>query len=174
MEKQFVYGESIYSLAKDEGIEDKVLDELKGLSALFRENPDYVKILDSPRIDKKELMEILDTDFVSSVDRYTLNFVKVLSERHIVHTLDKCTEEYERLYNMDKNILVVIVTTAKPLNDDMTEKLAKKLEDKTGKRIILEKKTDKDIIGGIIIETDNVRIDKSLKNSLDEIKKILM
>lgn len=167
------YGMSLHSLAKDEGLEDKILSELRLVSKLFEEHPDYVKILDAPQIEHSELMTILNDDFFGKVNRYTLNFLKLLSEKHMVHHLSDCLKEYERIYNSENNISIVDVTTAKPLNDKLLERLTERLEKKTGGKIVLKKHVDKSCIGGIVIETDESRIDASIKTELEKIKKAL-
>ena len=168
------YGESFHSLAKEQGIAKEILSELRYVSALFREHPDYVNILDSPQIARSELMEILNEDFFGKVNRYTLNFLKLLCEKHMVHCIDECFKEYEKQYNKYNNIRIVSVTTAKPVSEELVEKLAKRLEEKTGGKIVLKRKIYESCIGGIIIETDGMKIDSSVKTELENIKQSLV
>lgn len=168
------YGESLHSLAKEENISEEILSELKYISELFKEHPEYVKILDSPQIERDELMEILNQDFFGKVNKYTLNFMKILCEKHMVHHMDECLKEYERIYNEDNNIKVVNVTTAKPVRSSILEKLISKLEEKTGGNIVLKERVDESCIGGIIIEMDGKRIDSSVKSELSNLKKSLI
>ncbi len=168
------YGESLHSLAREEGKAKEILAELKYISELFKEHPDYVKILDSPQIDRDELMEILNQDFFGKVNKYTLNFMKILCEKRMVHHIDECLREYERLYNENNNIKVVNITTAKPVSSSILEKLIFKLEEKTGGSIVLKKRVDESCIGGIIIEMDGKRIDSSVKSELSNLKKSLI
>lgn len=168
------YGESLHSLAKEEGMAEEILSELKYISSLFKEHPDYVKILDSPQINRDELMEILNQDFFGKVNKYTLNFLKILCEKHMVHHIDDCFKEYERLYNEDNNIKVVNITTAKPVSETIVEKLVTKLEEKTGGRIVLKRRVDERCIGGIIIEMDGMQIDSSVKSELSNLKRTLI
>lgn len=168
-----VYGESFYTLAEEEGISEDVLGELRSIVALFKKNPYYVKILDSPHIAREELMEVLHEDFFGKIHRYTLNFLKILCEKHMVHHIEDCLAEYEKHYNEQNNIKVVKVTTAKPLGEAILEKLIKKLEEKTGGKVVVEKYVDAGCIGGIIIEMDGKQIDSSLKTELSDMKQAL-
>lgn len=168
------YGASLRSLADSEEIEEQILSELNGVRALFRAHPDYVKILDSPQIARSELMKILNEDFFGKMHRYTLNFLKLLCEKRMVHCLDECLDEYERLYNKENNIQVVDITTAKPLTDGIVSRLVSKLEEKTGGRIVVKEHVDASCIGGIIIETDTSYIDASIKSGLDNMKQALV
>lgn len=165
-----IYGSSLHTLAKEEELSEKILSELREISTLFKEHPDYVKILDSPQIARDELMKILDEDFFGKVSRYMLNFLKLLSEKRMVHCINECFTEYEKLYNEDNNIKVVNVTTAKHVSEELIEKIKRKLEEKTGGKIVIKRKVDESCIGGIIIETDGISIDSSIKKELDKMK----
>lgn len=168
-----IYGKSLYSLAYDEGKTELIYNDLKSVLSLFKENPDYVKILDSPQIGKSKLLEIINEDFKGAVNEYMLNFLKVLCENRIVRCFDECFAVYEKQYNSDNNIKIVSVTTAKELTPLLEEKLTEKLKAKMGGSIVLEKHVDETQIGGIIIETDGMRIDSSLKSELNNLKMAL-
>lgn len=168
------YGKSLFELAMENNIENIILDDLKGITDLFNKNHDYVKILDSPQIERNELMKILNEDFMGEIHRYTLNFLKILCEKHMVHDFSKCAEEYEKLYNKAKNISIVNITTARELSDGIANKLEEKLKSRLGGKIVLKKRVDKSCIGGIIIEFDGKRIDSSLKTELANIRQSLV
>lgn len=169
-----LYGESFLELAHEEGIADIILSDLSDIAALFKKHPEYVKILDSPRIDKDELMKILNDDFFGKINHYTLNFLKLLCEKHIVHHLAECLEAYEDLYNKYNNIKTVNITTARPLGEDIVKRLVEKLEARTGGKIAVKKRIDESCIGGIIIEMDGKRIDASVKSELLNIRQALI
>lgn len=78
----------------------------------------------------------------------------------------------KKLYNEDNSIKIVNVTTAKPIGKHLEEKLLQKLEKKTGGKVFLKMHVDKKCIGGIIIETDGIRIDSSIKSGLEDLKKL--
>lgn len=169
-----IYGKSLYDLAKEENMSDRIFSELKYIAGLFAENPDYAKLLDSPNFSRNDLNTIIDDDLSDSVSIYMLNFIKLLSENHLVSHIDVCLKEFEQQYNKDNNIKIVRVITAKPLNSVSEDRLKEKLSRKTGSRIILHKTVDEKCIGGIIIEMDGIRIDSSIRSGLLEMKNTLI
>lgn len=46
------YGGALYDLAREESLEEQILGELHAVSDLFRQNPDYTKLLMEPSIEK--------------------------------------------------------------------------------------------------------------------------
>ena len=49
-----VYGQALYSLAKEEGISGVVLEELKVLKESFSEEPEFLRLLAAPNLTKDE------------------------------------------------------------------------------------------------------------------------
>lgn len=170
MLKSKIFGRSLYALAEEENVEDEIFADLKSVTLAFNEHPDYIKILDSPQIGRSDLMTVLNEDFFGRIHKYTLNFIKLLCERHMVYCIGECFREYERLYNEKHNIKIVTVTTARPLTDTLANKLSQKLEARLGGTVVLDKHVDEACMGGLIVEADGKRIDSSIKSELSMIR----
>ena len=95
-----LYGSSMYDLAAEEQLTDTVLEQMQTIRQLFRENPDYVKLLSEPSIPKEERTKLLDTAFGTEAERYLVNFLKLLCERGILGEYSGCCEEFTRRYNV--------------------------------------------------------------------------
>ena len=91
-----LYGGSMYDLAAEEQLTDTVLEQMQTIRQLFRENPDYVKLLSEPSIPKEERTKLLDTAFGTEAERYLVNFLKLLCERGILGEYSGCCEEFTR------------------------------------------------------------------------------
>ena len=52
--------QSLYDLAAEEGLEARILGELDEAVALFKANPDYLHLLSTPSIPKRERCGLLD------------------------------------------------------------------------------------------------------------------
>lgn len=168
------YSAALYSLAKDEGSEKKLLSELKSILDIFVKNPKYVKILDSPCIDRGELMGILNEDFFGRISRIALNFIKILCLEHMICHMDEFVREYEKLYFKDNDIKEVTVTTARPLEEKTEKALIEKLSEKFKCGIILKKVINSECIGGIILQSEDLTIDASIKSGLEKIRSALI
>ncbi len=164
-----VYATALFSLARDENKLDTIMTELDTLSTVIKENKEYLTILDSPTISLSERLNLIDEAF-SGACEYVLNFIKVLCEKKCVHLFPDCVKQFEKLYNKEKNIEKVTVITATELSDALKEKLIKKLEAEYSKTVLPEYKVDRDILGGIIIRTENSQTDASVRARLDSIR----
>lgn len=168
-----VYGESMYELALSEGLSGEILEEMKVIRTLFQENPDYIHLLSEPSIPGKERTDLIETAFGNQAERYLVNFLKLLCERNLLREFGGCCEEYLRRYNRDNGIAEAIVTSAVPLTDVQAEALKQKLENLSGKKISLTRKTDPSLLGGVRVELEGKELDGTVKGRLNGLSRKL-
>ncbi len=94
-----------------EQLTDTVLEQMQTIRQLFRENPDYVKLLSEPSIPEGR-EDSSDEAFGTEAERYLVNFLKLLCERGILGEYSGCCAHSTRRYNMDHNIATAVVTSA--------------------------------------------------------------
>ena len=168
-----VYGTSLYSLAKDEGLCEIFIDELSALSDILSENSEYTDILDCGAVSSTEKFHLVDEAFSGKIHVYILNFIKILSQKRLMHEFKTCKKEFEKQYNHDNGIEEITVTTALPLDSGRREKLLKKLSDEYGKKFVPHFEVHPEILGGMVISFENSELDASIKAKLNELKKAI-
>ena len=168
-----LYGSSMYDLAAEEQLTDTVLEQMQTIRQLFRENPDYVKLLSEPSIPKEERTKLLDTAFGTEAERYLVNFLKILCERKILREFAGCCEEFIRRYNSAHGIAEAVVTSAVKLSETQMEALKAKLEKLSGKKVYLVQKTDASVLGGLRVELEGVQLDGTVQSRISGISKKL-
>ena len=168
-----VYGQSLYELAKDEGLSREIGEQLTVLQKSFGEEPDFVRLLSNPSLSKPERCRILDTSFRGSVHPYVLNFMKILTERGYIRHFSDCCDAFSDLYNRDNGILKVTAVTAVAFTPAQEEKLTGKLSQITGKTIALHNRIDPAVLGGVRLDYDGQRLDDTVSRRLDAIRELL-
>ena len=168
-----VYGQSLYALAKDEGVEEKLLGELGLLDAAFGENPEFLKLLTSHNIPLQERLDILEESFREKAHIYVLNFLKLLTEKGHIRQFSACYKAYRSQYNEDRGILEVRALSAVELREDQKTRLAEKLAAITGKKISLDCRVDPAVLGGVLLRYDGCQIDGTVQGRLDSLSKTL-
>ena len=168
-----VYGQGLYALAKEEALEEAILQELDLLKTAFAEEPDFIKLLSSANVPKAERLTVIDSSFRGKVQPYVLNFLKLLTEKgYIAHFAD-CCETYRDLYNEDRGILQVQAVSAIALTENQKQQLTDKLSAITGKTIDLVCKVDKSVLGGIRLNYSGMQVDGTVQSRLQAIEKRL-
>ena len=168
-----VYGQSLYALAKDEGLETQVLEELTLLDTAFGETPSFLKLLTSHNIPLQERIGILGESFRGNVHIYVLNFLKLLTEKDRIRQFPACCKAYREQYNADRGILEVRVLSAVALREEQKARLADKLAAITGKQISLQCRVDPSVLGGVLLRYDGCQIDGTVQGRLAVMQKQL-
>ena len=168
-----VYGQGLYALAKEESLEEAILQELAALQTAFAEQPDFLKLLASSNVPKQERLDIIDNSFREKVYPYVLNFLKLLTEKGYITHFAACCETYREQYNEDKGILRVRAVSALPLTDSQKTQLTDKLASITGKKIDLICKVDNTVLGGIRLSYGGIQVDGTVQSRLQAMEKAL-
>lgn len=168
-----VYGEALYDLARNEGLDQKILLQLKVLDESFRTEPDFLRLLASPNLSKPERCGVLDSSFQGKLHPYVLNFLKILTEKGYAKYFHECVSAYRARYNEDHDILPVTAVTAVALTNEQGRRLTEKLAGITGKTIDLQCRIDTNVMGGIRLDYSGKRLDDTVSHRLDALRNLL-
>ena len=161
-----MYGGSLYDLAAEEGLEARILGELDEAVALFKANPDYLHLLSTPSIPKRERCGLLDEALRDQVHLYVLNFLKILCEKGTLRELSGCARAYRVRYNQAHGILEATATTAVAMTEQQAKSLHEKLEKVTGRHIDLNTKVEPAVLGGIRLDIEGTELDGTVRSRL--------
>lgn len=168
-----LYGGSLYDLAAEEQLSGIIMEQMMEIRQLFRENPDYVKLLGEPSIPQGERIELIEKAFGAQAERYLVNFIKVLCERNLLGDFSGCCEEFTRRFNADNGISEATVISAVALSEAQMAALKEKLEKISGKKISLVQKIDKSVMAGLLVEIEGKQLDGTLQSRITGISKKL-
>ena len=163
------YGDGLYALTEEENISREVLEQLLALKSLFREQPDFVRLLGNMSLSKEERVKIIDNVLRGQIHPYLLNFLKILCERCALNEYEGCLAAFKSLYNQAHGIVEATVTTAVPLDDEQRARMTEKLSNMTDKQVVLVEKIDATLMGGVLLEMNGQRYDNTLKHRLKSI-----
>lgn len=168
-----VYGGSLYDLASEEKLTDAILEQMQEIKQIFRDNPDYLRLLSEPAVKKEERTDLIEKAFGADVERYLVNFLKLLCEKNLLREYEGCTEEFTKRYNADHGIAEAVVTSAVELTEEKKKALKDKLEKVSGKTVSLVTKVNPAVVAGLKVEIEGVEIDGTISGRLNEISKRL-
>ena len=167
------YAQALFMLAAEKGMADAFDKDLDVLTDALKENPRYTELLSSPGIALEERLGVIEATFGGSVSRDVVSFLKILCERKHTDEILECVGEYKAMLDESKKISTARVTSAALLDEKQKAALVKKLEMKTGHKVVIEYTRDESIIGGLTIELDGQIMDASLKRHLKDIKDVI-
>ncbi len=166
------YGKALFMITEEESLSDKMLTDVRTAESIFKDNPDYIKLLSSPAIPKSERIELVDKAF-SCLDINLCNLIKILVEKHAIHLFGKVAREYYGLYDESRGILRVEAITAVALTNEQHERMTEKLSKSLNKTVVLTNTVNRSILGGVTLRYSGVQIDGSVKTRLDKFEEAL-
>ncbi len=165
-----VYSRSLFEVAQEHDVLDRVHDELGEFADALDDNRDLQVFFFSPyfsAIEKKEGIE----QAVDDADERFLHFLELLAERHRLPAIFRIRREYDRMWAEENKLLAVSVTTAVKLDEQVVNDIGRRIEEQTGRRIELSSTIDPGIVGGLVLQVGNMIMDASLKARLERLRK---
>ncbi|MBP0973816.1 MAG: F0F1 ATP synthase subunit delta [Oscillospiraceae bacterium] len=164
-----VYAEALFSLAREERKEQQVYEELNQAADLMLQNPGFSTLLDVPTLRTEERIEVL-RKVIGDNPGITENFLCLLVEKHRFGRLSEIREAFNKQYHEAFGIAEVFVTSAVPLDEAQRSALKTKLQKKLGKTIQLRERVDSTLIGGMVVQYGDTRMDHSIKTRMKQFK----
>lgn len=165
------YAAGLFALARESDAEEQILAECRALAPLF--DREYARLLINPDLPKERRIALVGEALDGRVHPYLSNFAKLMTERGLATEIAACFTEYERLWCDANGVVRVRCESAVPLTDGQRDRLTERLEQRTGRRVLMEYAVNPALIGGMRLFYDNRRIDDTLKNRLARIAKRL-
>jgi ATP synthase F1 delta subunit len=165
-----VYSRSLFEVAQEHDVLDRVHDELDEFTDALDENRDLQVFFFSPYFSAEEKKEGIEKA-VSDADERFLHFLELLAERHRLPAIFRIRREYDRMWAEENKLLPVSVTSAVKLDEQIVSDIGKRIGEQTGRRIELSSTVDPDIVGGLVLRVGNMIMDASLKARLERLRK---
>lgn len=168
-----VYANALFSLAKEQG--DAVLQEtrsdLRQTAVLFSLNPDLTRLLSLPTLSVEERLEIAKKIF--GEEGLASRLIFLLIDHGRVPFLGEIADDFDAKMLDYQDTTDVTVTTAVALSPEQKERLRDALAKKLHQTIRITERIDRRILGGVIVQYGDTRIDNSVKYRLDALREQL-
>lgn len=167
------YAKSLIELANEQGVGDAVFTDMELLANTCKVSKDLVVMLKSPIIPGSKKRQILEAGF-ANFHKLTRLFIDTVIRKGREASLPLIAKELVRMHNEQHNIASAKVSTANVLDAKVLADIQRVLEQKTGKKIVLETEVDPSLIGGLVVRMGDSLFDASIANQLKKIKKELV
>lgn len=168
------YSSAMLELAQEQGNLVTTEENLLYVASVLNEQPELVGFINNPIVEADAKISLLGKVFGTAVEKTVLHFMYVMVKRGRYRCLQDTIRAFIKKSREARGILEAIVTVAEPLTDTLRDDVQAKLQAMTGKDVIVSVRQDPRIMGGIIIQIGDKRIDGSIARRLDELKKTLV
>ncbi|MEY4510078.1 MAG: hypothetical protein RLZZ450_2200 [Pseudomonadota bacterium] len=165
------YARAILELASEAGQLELVGRELTEFAALYAGSSELQALFASPSVTaavrKAVLSDVLASAGASELTRKSILYV---ADSGRLAALPSISRSYNELAEQTSGVVRAEVTSAAPLSDAYYAQLQKTLEQVTGHRVSLEKKTDPALIAGVVTRVGDKVFDGSIRSRLADLR----
>jgi F-type H+-transporting ATPase subunit delta len=161
----FRYAKATLAYANENKFSDKVAKEMQELIQLYEINSQLNRLLSNPFLSNTKKQSILRS-IVPNASDVTLKLLNLLTSNNRLFLLKEVANSYIHLFTEQQGELNATVISAFPLSHSLEKEIHNKLEAFSGKKIHLEKKIDKSLLGGFILKISGMEFNSSLAHKL--------
>ncbi len=166
------YAKSLIDLSIERGQLEQVFADMKLLQQICNGNRDFISLLRSPVVKADTKTKIVKAVTTGKITELTDSFITLLIRKSRESNLPEIAGAFITQYKQHKNIHIVNLTTAVPINDTVRKAIIEQVKATGGfVNIELDEKIDADIIGGFVLQVGDKLVDASIAYDLKEIAK---
>ena len=165
-----VYARSLFEVADEQDVLDKVHDQLEQFADALDRDRDLATFFFSPYFSTSEKKDALGRA-VTGAEPAFMNFLEALVERHRMPAIFRIRARFDELWREAHRLLPVEVTSAVELDGSIVKKIGAQIREQTGKEVDLSSRVDPAILGGVVLRVGNFVLDASIKNRLNQLRK---
>jgi len=165
------YAKALFELAHEQGIEERVKDDMILIKEVCRSNNELVKVLISPVIKVAVKDKILKSIFAEHIHKLSISFISLIVRKGRESLVVEIACDYIARYKEFKGIKTAYVKTAKKLDDSTRHELIDKLKAITQSQIELVEEIREELVGGFILKIDDNQYDTSILSRLKRLKR---
>jgi F-type H+-transporting ATPase subunit delta len=169
------YAQALLELGIEQNDLERQVEEIASVAQVWEESAELRNAVENPLVAhpaKRAVMgEVATRLGVSQTTRHAL---LLLVDRRRTRTLPTIARWLRELADARKGVVRAEVTTAAPLGDAYYARLQTQLEKMTGKRVVVDRRTDPNLIGGVVTRIGDRIFDGSLRTRLQTLRDVMM
>jgi F-type H+-transporting ATPase subunit delta len=169
------YARALFELGDEAGQLDAVTRQVESFASTYASNPELRGVLDNPLVEPGDREAILRAVAGRlGLGQVVLNAVRLMARRHRLGALPDVARALVRLADERLGIVRAEVTSAVPLPDAFCARLQGLLEQRTQRKVVLDRQLDPSLIAGVVTRIGDHVIDGSLEGRLAVLERQLL
>jgi F-type H+-transporting ATPase subunit delta len=150
-----------------------VHEALTDFAAAIEQTPELAMVLRNPQLEPAVKARIL-SDIAGDDEPLFTNFLHLSAEKGRAGEIVEIAREFERLIAREERRLTVELTTARELSDDEAKAIVAQIEKAAGRKVEATRRVDPDLVGGIVLQAGEYRVDASIRGRLERLRQELI
>ena len=165
------YAKAMFNAAQELGKIETIKNDFNTVYSSMLADKDVLSFFTSTFVDGNIKIGILKKVYGERIAEETFNLLSILIERDLINILVAIIVEYENLCNEYYNILSTKIIASSEIEN--IEALKSSIRNMVDKDVHFTVEIDESIMGGIIVQIDDVIYDYSVRRLLDNVKNSL-
>ena len=165
-----VYARSLFEVGKEHDELDEIHEQLGEFADALDGSREMQLFFFSPYFSSEEKKEGVGK-VLEGGNEHFVNFLELIAERHRMPAVFRMRREFDALWRDENKLLEVRITSAVPLDEELTQTIGSRIEEQTGQKIDLDANVDPDLIGGLVLRVGNKVMDASVRGRLERLRR---
>lgn len=161
------YGDALFDAAKEKDLLREIWDESSQILMILKEHPEFIELLNNPKISRKETCEVAGKVFGGRIQEEILNLLYLMIDKGRQAYFSQVLEYYISCCKEYYHIGVVHITAPMPLSGVQQQRIeADIIRDTKYKKLEVQYTIDPSIYGGLVIRIGDRVLDTSVRSKL--------
>ena len=168
------YATAIFQLAAETQNVERIGRDLSDFAATYASSGELRVVFENPvygAVTRRDIIGALATS--SAMSPLVKNLLMMLSDRHRMRFVGEIADGYKEMAEARAGKVRAEVVAAAELPESYYAELGRALQAVIGKQVVIEKKVDPSLIGGVVARVGDQVFDGSIRNRLVELRKEL-
>lgn len=168
------YARALYGLAKENGEQDAVFNQMRVVEEAFALDPSITEFIESPLMRPSDKVKALEKVVADLTMSETLkNFLLLLAKKNRLTIFANVVSAYQVISDEAHGVTRGVVRSATVLDPAERQRISELVSRATKKQVILTYKEDPSLLGGLVAEVGSLTFDDSLISHLNRINEQL-
>jgi F-type H+-transporting ATPase subunit delta len=166
-----VYAEALLALAEKDGQASEVGDELAGfVTGVLDADRVIAAFLTSPAVTRRAREPVLESALKGNASPLVAKFLGVLNQNNRLDLVRSIAAAYQDFLDQKAGRVRIDVRSAVPLTDEQKDELRRTLAGSLHKELVLNLRTDPDLLGGMVVQVGDKVYDTSVRSRLEALR----
>lgn len=169
-----VYAQALLEAANEAGRTGAVAEQFNDLIRYMDQDGDFDRFMTASTVNDEVRRSSLERLFRGRMEDLLLNLLQVLNDRGRSELLRPIHERFRLRLEEQRQQMEVEVITAVPLGDEALGRLTAMLSERIGRQAIAVPRVEESIIGGLVLQVGDRRLDASMARQLVRLRERLL
>lgn len=168
------YAGALLELASREDAEEAYGGWLSALADTYRGERSFRLFLDTPRVDTSEKKAAVREALGGEAPEPFVRFLLVMMEKRRHRLLPEVDVRYREMLEERRGRVHATITVAGEPGEDLREEITRRLTEVAGREVVPTFRTDRDLLGGVVVRMEDHVMDGSLRRRLADLRRRLL